>query len=131
MKLLLDTHIWLWALLEPERLSAPVRDALQSPENELWLSPVSVWEATMLAERGRVVVTSDVQVWVRGLLAALPRREAPLTFEVALMSRRLELAHQDPADRFIAASACVHELTLVTADERLLEANGYAVLANR
>jgi len=131
VKLLLDTHIWLWALLEPERLSAPVRDALQSPENELWLSPVSVWEATMLAERGRVVVTSDVQVWVRGLLAALPRREAPLTFEVALMSRRLELAHQDPADRFIAASACVHELTLVTADERLLEANGYAVLANR
>ena len=85
----------------------------------------------MLAERGRVVVTSDVQAWVRGLLAALPRREAPLTFEVALMSRRLELAHQDPADRFIAASACVHELTLVTADERLLEANGYAVLANR
>ena len=131
MKLLLDTHIWLWALLEPELLAAPVRDALQSPENELWLSPVSVWEATMLAERGRVVVTSDVQVWVRGLLAALPRREAPLTFEVALMSRRLELAHQDPADRFIAASACVHELTLVTADERLLEANGYAVLANR
>ncbi len=131
MKLLLDTHIWLWALLEPELLAAPVRAALQSPENELWLSPISVWEATMLAERGRVVVTSDVQAWVRGLLAALPRREAPLTFEVALMSRRLELAHQDPADRFIAASACVHELTLVTADERLLEANGYAVLANR
>jgi len=131
VKLLLDTHIWLWALLEPELLAAPVRDALQSPENELWLSPVSVWEATMLAERGRVVVTSDVQAWVRGLLAALPRREAPLTFEVALMSRRLELAHQDPADRFIAASACVHELTLVTADERLLEAKGYAVLANR
>jgi len=131
VKLLLDTHIWLWALLEPERLTAPVRDALQSPENELWLSPISVWEATLLAERGRVIVTSDVQAWVRGLLAALPRREAPLTFEVALMSRRLELAHQDPADRFIAASACVYELTLVTADERLLDATGYAVLANR
>ncbi len=131
MKLLLDTHIWLWALLEPERLSAPVRDALQSPENELWLSPISVWEAILLAERGRLVVTSDVQLWVRGLLAALPRREAPLTFEVALMSRRLELAHEDPADRFIAASACVHDLTLVTADARLLDAVGYAVLANR
>jgi len=131
VKLLLDTHIWLWALLEPERLSAPVRDALQSPENELWLSPISVWEATLLAERGRLVVTSDVQLWVRGLLAALPRREAPLTFEVASMSRRLELAYEDPADRFIAASACVHDLTLVTADARLLDAVGYAVLANR
>ena len=131
MRLLLDTHIWLWALLEPERLTAPVRQALQSSENELWLSPISVWEATMLADRGRVVVTSDVQGWVRALLDALPRREAAFTFEVALMSRRLELAHQDPADRFIAATACVHELTLVTADERLLAGVGYSVLANR
>ena len=131
MRLLLDTHIWLWALLEPERLTAPVRQALQSSENELWLSPISVWEATMLADRGRVVVTSDVQGWVRALLDALPRREAAFTFEVALMSRRLELAHQDPADRFIAATACVHDLTLVTADERLLKPVGYSVMANR
>ena len=49
----------------------------------------------MLAERSRIVVTSDVQGWVRALLDALPRREAGLTFEVALMSRRLALAHQD------------------------------------
>ena len=131
MRLLLDTHIWLWALLDPERLTARVREALQAPENELWLSPISVWEATMLAERGRIVVTSDVQGWVRALLDALPRREAALTFEVALMSRRLALAHQDPVDRFIAATACVHELTLVTADERLLNPVGYSVLANR
>ena len=131
MRLLLDTHIWLWALLDPERLTARVREALQAPENELWLSPISVWEATMLAERGRIVVTSDVQGWVRALLDALPRREAALTFEVALMSRRLALAHQDPVDRFIAATACVHELTLVTADERLLDPVGYSVLANR
>ncbi len=131
MKLRLDTHIWLWALHEPERVTALVRDALQSPENELWLSPISVWEAAMLAERGRVVVTSDVQAWVGELLAALPRREAPLTFEVVLMSRRLESAHQDSADQFIAASACVYELTLVAADERLLEAKGHSMLTNR
>ena len=70
MKLLLDTHIWLWALLEPELLAAPVRAALQAPENELWLSPVSVWEATMLAERGRVIVTPKC---MRGSLSCSPR----------------------------------------------------------
>ncbi len=131
MKLLLDTHIWLWALLDPERLSANVRDALQSGENELWLSPVSVWEATLLAERGRVRVTSDAQTWVRQLLDAMPRREAPLTHDVAIMSRQLTLPHQDPADRFLAATARVMGLTLVTADERLLTTTEYDVMANR
>jgi len=49
VKLLLDTHIWLWALLEPEKLARRVRDALGLGENELWLSPISVWEADPLA----------------------------------------------------------------------------------
>ncbi len=131
MKLLLDTHIWLWALLDPERLSATVRAALQSSENELWLSPISVWEATLLAERGRVRVTSDARTWVRQLLDAMPRREATVTNEIAIMSRQLTLAHQDPADRFLAATARVMGLTLVTADERLLQSSEYDVLANR
>lgn len=56
MKLLLDTHIRLWALLEPDRLSPAVRSALTSGEHERWLSPISVWEAHLLADRGRVRV---------------------------------------------------------------------------
>lgn len=130
MKLLLDTHIWLWALLDPERLTAPVRAALQSSDNELWLSPISVWEATLLAERGRVRVASDAQTWVRQLLDAMPRREAPVTNDIAIMSRQLSLSHQDPADRFLAATARVMGLTLVTADERLLGSTEYDVMAN-
>ena len=97
MKLLLDTHIWLWALLDPDRLTARVRAALQSGENELWLSPISVWEATLLAERGRVRVASDATTWVRQLLDAMPRREAAITNDIAIMSRQLTLTHQDPA----------------------------------
>ena len=131
MKLLLDTHIWLWALLDPDRLSASVRAALQSSENELWLSPISVWEATLLAERGRVRVESDAQTWVRQLLDAMPWREATVTNDVAIMSRQLTLSHQDPADRFLAATARVMGLTLVTADERLLGSTEYNVMANR
>ncbi|MEP6834626.1 MAG: type II toxin-antitoxin system VapC family toxin [Gemmatimonas sp.] len=130
MKLLLDTHIWLWALLEPERLSVEVREALQAPDAELWLSPVSVWEATLLAERGRIKVESDVGDWVRSMIAALPCREAILTHEIAIVSRTLKLSHEDPADRFLAATAKVLELTLVTADERLISSAEFRVKAN-
>ncbi len=131
MKLLLDTHIWLWALLEPERLSAEVQSAIQSTDSELWLSPVSVWEATLLAERGRLKLNSVVEPWVRSMVAALPCHEALLTNEIAIVSRSLKLSHQDPADRFIAATAQVLGLTLVTADERLVGSTEYSVLANR
>jgi len=130
VKLLLDTHIWLWALLEPPRLSADVRAALQSPDAELWLSPVSVWEATLLAERGRLEVMSDVGTWVREMIAALPCRQAVLTHEIAIVSRALKLSHQDPADRFLAATAQVHDLTLVTADERLIGLAEFSVMGN-
>ncbi len=130
MKLLLDTHIWLWALLEPERLSPVVRAALASPENELWLSPISVWEAMLLAERGRVRVGTTPTEWVERMVRALPRREAALTHDIAVASRQLMLAHEDPADRFLAATAQVLGLTLVTADARLLGSTEYAVMAN-
>lgn len=130
MKVLLDTHIWLWALLEPERLTEGVRGVLTAADTELWLSPISVWEALLLAERGRIRVEGRAGDWVERLLAALPRREAPLTGEVALASRRVELPHEDPADRFLAATAQVYSLVLVTADERLREGRGFSVLAN-
>ena len=131
VKLLLDRHIWLWGLLEKDRLSPNVRAALESPDNELWLSPVSVWEALMLVERGRISVHIAATEWVEQMVQAIPRREAALTHEIAIASRQLTLAHQDPADRFLAATARVMDLTLVTADERLLQSNEFAVLANR
>jgi PIN domain nuclease of toxin-antitoxin system len=131
VKLLLDTHIWLWGLLDPERLTPVVQRALQAHDNELWLSPISVWEALILVERGRLTVKGPVSAWVEEMVQALPRREAPLTHEIAVASRQLKLSHQDPADRDLAATAKVMELTLVTADDRLLRTREYAVLANR
>lgn len=131
MKLLLDTHIWFWALLEPDRLTPTVRAALQSSDNELWLSPISVWEAVLLAERGRVIVEGSALDWAERMVQALPRREAVLTHEIAIVSRQLTLTHQDPADRFIAATARVLGLTLVSADERLMQSMEFEVLANR
>ncbi|MYA33121.1 MAG: type II toxin-antitoxin system VapC family toxin [Gemmatimonadales bacterium] len=121
MKLLLDTHIWLWSLLDPDRLSGRARRALTEPANPLALSPVSVWEALVLAEKGRVLLQPDPWSWVRTALSVRPVREVPLTFDVAFGSRAIRLHHGDPADRFIAATAMVHDLTLVTADASLLE----------
>ncbi|MFA6111892.1 MAG: type II toxin-antitoxin system VapC family toxin [Candidatus Latescibacterota bacterium] len=123
MRLLLDTHIVLWSLLEPGRLSPEVRQHLGDPGNELWISPISVWEMAVLAEKGRVLIDApDPTVWIRDMLSRAPLREATLTHEVALQSRCVNLGHQDPADRFIAATAMVYDLVLVTADRRLLAA---------
>lgn len=121
MKLLLDTHIWLWSLLDPDRLSDRTRRALIASGNTLALSPVSVWEALVLAEKGRVLLPPDPWSWIRTALTVRPMREIPLTFEVAFASRSIRLVDGDPADRFIAAAAMVHDLTLVTADASLLE----------
>ena len=130
MKLLLDTHIWIWALLEPDRLSDEVRAALESPGNELWLSPISVWEALLLAERGRLRIVGSPVAWVEAMVSKVPRREAAITHDIAVASRQLALSHQDPADRFLAATARVLGLTLVTSDERLLGSTEFDVLPN-
>lgn len=130
MRLLLDTHIWLWSLLEPSRLGRRTAAALDNPANELWLSPISVWETLMLAERRRVVLLPDAERWVRANLERLPIREAPLNAEVAMASRALAIPSDDPADRFVAATAHVYELTLVTADVRLRKVPHITVLPN-
>ncbi len=131
MKLLLDTHIWIWLVLEPARLSRRVARALDDAENQLWLSPISVWELLMLAQKGRVQLNEDAAAWTRRTLEQLQLHEAPLTTEVALETSTLSLVHSDPSDRLIAASAKVFEMTLVTADAKLIAAPGIQVMANR
>jgi PIN domain nuclease of toxin-antitoxin system len=131
MKLLLDTHIWLWSVLEPERLSRRVSKEIQDMSNELWLSPISVWELIVLWQKGRMVPGEDIETWVPNALQSLPLQEAPVTYEVAREIGRLRPAHRDPADRFLLATAKVFELTLVTADEHLLKSHDVSVLANR
>jgi PIN domain nuclease of toxin-antitoxin system len=131
VKLLLDTHIWVWSLLEPSRLGRKAVETLRDPSAELWLSPISLWEFMVMTEKGRIVLQEPVDRWIDAALGKVPLNEAPLTHEIARASRHLDLPHQDPADRFLAATAAVLGLTLVTADERLLAAKGFGVLAGR
>ena len=130
LRLLLDTHIWLWSALEPSRLSKRVSRALEDEKHELWLSPMSVWEALVLARKKRVVLDPTPERWVRRALDALPIHEAPSNHEVAIRSEAISLGHDDPADRFLVATALVHDLTLVTADRRLVKSGHVATLAN-
>lgn len=130
MKLLLDTHIWVWSLVDPKQLSKPVERAIRSTKNDLWLSPISVWEVLLLIEAKRIRVKGDARAWVYRALSEAPLLEAPLTHAIAIESRRVGLLHSDPADRFLAATASVHDLVLVTADERLAVGKGYRTLIN-
>ena len=129
MKLLLDTHIILWSISDPDRLPRKVVHELEDPENKLWFSPISVWEILLLTEKKRIVFQGDSIKAVRNIFLRIPFREAPVNREVAIQSRLVDLPHQDPADRFLAATALVYGLTLVTADKRIIEAEAVPVLS--
>jgi PIN domain nuclease of toxin-antitoxin system len=117
VRLLLDTHVWLWRLLDPERISAGAEAAIADAQNELLLSPVSTWETLVLARKGRIALTPSPSEWVLDALRRSGPTAAPLTHGIALRSEALEgFASEDPADRFLVATAVELDLTLVTAD---------------
>ncbi len=119
MKYLLDTHIWLWSLLEPDKIGVDASAILQDDNNELLISPITLWEIMILAERGRLKLQPTPEEWIEEALRRSPVKEAKLSHAIAVKSRQIELPHQDPADRFIAATAWEYGMILITADQRL------------
>src|SRR2546423_1262205 len=131
MKLLLDTHIWLWTYQNPAKLVRSIQEAISDPENERWLSTISIWEVVILLEKKRITLHEEMSVWLQKSIEDLALREAPLTWKVTHEVRYMVMGHRDPADHFLAATARVHGLTLVTSDERLMNISGINVLPNR
>jgi PIN domain nuclease of toxin-antitoxin system len=131
LKLLLDTHIWVHQILEPEKLTRRVARALDHPENEQWLSAASVVEIQSLIYKKRIGVTQPAEVWIRSGLAGAPVLEAPVTFEIALAAEAFREWIPDPVDRILVATAMVLELTLVTADKKLLTLTQIDLLPDR
>jgi PIN domain nuclease of toxin-antitoxin system len=129
LKLLLDTHILIWMLEEPKHLARRIQRELQNEENELWLSPVSTWEVLLLHSKHRIQLQIEAADWIAR--ATQDFREAPLTHEIVVVSQQLPLPHADPADRFLAGTAKVLGLTLLTADTHLLGLGEISTLANR
>lgn len=123
MSYLLDTHIWLWVQREPERVTPLMMAALRTPAAK-FVSAVSLWEVALLVEKRRVVLPRPLERLVHEQERAGELRFLGVSVEVALEFERVRLAHPDPADRLLVATARVHGLTLMTADRRLLEAPG-------
>jgi PIN domain nuclease of toxin-antitoxin system len=131
LKLLLDTHIWIWSLSGNTRLGRRARAEIARGKNELWLSPITVWELLVLAQRGRLKLDDEPHRWVIDALTRTSAQEAPLNVDIAIRSQQVMPAHADRVDRFLVATALIYDLTLVTADEALLAARACRVLANR
>ncbi len=122
VKYLLDTHAWLWSVLDHPRLSRRARAALRGipAQERVGLAAISVKEAAWHLARERVVIDESFGPWTLWLRAAAssPQLDVlPLTVDVAIESEQLgDSFPADPADCLIAATARVHDLTLITAD---------------
>lgn len=123
MKLLLDTHLLLWAANEPKRLSKVARVLIGDLENELLFSAASLWEITIKRSLGREDFKVDARVLRRGLLDN-GYTELPITSEHAVNLDQLPATHKDPFDRILVAQATVEGITLLTNDRRLMEYPG-------
>lgn len=115
MKLLLDTHLLLWAAGSPERLPVAARSLLEDPKNELLFSAASLWEITIKRGLGRSDFQVDARVLRRGLLDN-GYQELPITSAHAVSVDSLPLIHKDPFDRILVAQATVEGISLLTAD---------------
>jgi PIN domain nuclease of toxin-antitoxin system len=118
VKLLLDTHLLLWAAGQPERLSKAARKLLDDPHNELLFSAASLWEIAIKNTLGREDFRADPRLLRRGLLDN-GYTELPITSQHAVSIDGLPPLYKDPFDRLLLAQALVEGITLVTGDEQL------------
>lgn len=122
MNLLLDTHVWIWAVETPERLGPKTRKALLDPAIPIAVCCVSTLEIARLVFSGDILFRIPLGDWVDQSLRHLRGDAYPVTHEIAQEAYRLpEPFHRDPADRQIVACARLHQLTLATADDRILK----------
>jgi PIN domain nuclease of toxin-antitoxin system len=120
MKLLLDTHLLLWAAGQPERLSKEARKLLRSPENELFFSPASLWEVVIKRRLGRDDFKADPRILRRGLLDN-GYSELPISSEHAVAIESLPPIRRYPFDRMLVAQAHVVGITLLTSYSRVAQ----------
>jgi PIN domain nuclease of toxin-antitoxin system len=116
MKLLLDTHIFLWFISGDPQLSKEVRDAIRDPDNEVYLSTISVWEVIVKHQLGKLPLPENPEIY-------LPKQRelhqiASLAFDEMSVTHLAKLPplHRDPFDRMLICQALQHELTIATVD---------------
>ena len=115
MKLLLDTHLLLWAAGKPQRLSKKARHLIDDPENELLFSAASLWEVAIKRVLGRQDFNVDARLLRRGLLDN-GYSELPMLSDHVVATESLPSIHKDPFDRVLIAQATIEGVTLLTID---------------
>jgi PIN domain nuclease of toxin-antitoxin system len=123
MKLLLDTHLLLWAAGKPDRLSIAALKLIDNPANELLFSAASVWEVAIKRGLGRSDFQADPRLLRRGLLDN-GYSELPVLSEHVVAIDSLPPIHKDPFDRLLVAQATVEGITLLTADSLVAQYPG-------
>jgi len=116
MKLLIDTHTLVWTMNETTELTAKAREAIESFDNGIFVSVVSVWEATTKHRLGKFPEAGELAGDPRGVLDQLGFQSLSLTLEHAHLSASFRHPHRDPFDRMLAAQALLEGLTLVSSD---------------
>lgn len=119
MRLLLDTHVFLWLALEPERITASTLTLLEDPSANLYLSAVVAWEIAIKQAVGKLPVPPGLRTWIPQQVEAMQLTPLPVTIAHALGVAALPRHHADPFDRLLVAQAIAEGLSLVTADQRL------------
>lgn len=118
MRLLVDTHVLLWAAAQPERLPASFRERLESPDNDVLFSAASIWELAIKLQLRRIALPVGLEAIARG---AVERGfdELPVTSTHAARVQSLPLLHRDPFDRLLVAQAICEPAHLLTVDRAL------------
>jgi len=119
LRILLDTHCWLWMLSQPDRFNEKTRELLVSPENELFLSSASSWEIAIKVSIGRLELPGDPADLVPEWLAKSRTTALSIDHQHALHVATLPPHHRDPFDRLLISQAQLERLTLLTADQQL------------
>lgn len=123
MKLLLDTHLLLWAAGEPNRLPKEARNLINDPENELFFSAASLWEVSIKRGLGRKDFKADPRLLRRGLLDN-GYGEIPIRSDHVVVLDNLPVIHKDPFDRILVAQAVAEGIELLTTDSQLAQYRG-------
>ena len=122
MTLLLDTHVWIWSQEQPEKLGRQTAQALLDPEQTNTVCTISTLEIARLLATGTISLAIPLSTWITHSLNSLDATTLPVTHEIAAEAYALPSTfHKDPADRILVAAARLHELTLLTADKRILQ----------
>jgi PIN domain nuclease of toxin-antitoxin system len=119
VRVLLDTHVWLWMWGEPEKLRNQARSILEDPESELGVSAVSAWEIAIKEAAGRLRLPTSAADWLADPRHRRDIQDLPITFEHAARAGTLPPHHRDPFDRMLVAQAQLEGLVLMSADPAL------------